>query len=244
MNGPGIKICGLSRIEDIQAVNEYLPDYIGFVFAPSKRQISGQAAATLKKELSPAIKAVGVFVNSPIDKITALVQQGIIDAVQLHGDMETFETPQYARDLREALKALRKEPPKELPKDPPDFVPVIRAVRVRDEKDILCAAAYPSDYLLLDTYVKGQYGGCGICFDWTLIPHIEKPWFLAGGLDVSNIKDALDTEAFCLDVSSAVETNGKKDPEKIKEIIQTVRSTQSCQKENLDSTADNLSPKR
>ena len=122
----GIKICGLTRPEDIAAVNEYRPDYIGFVFAPSKRNVSEMRAAGLKKLLSPDITAVGVFVNSPIDDIVRLVSRGIIGAVQLHGDMEGFETVQYAEDLKKALAAAR------LPRS----VPLIRAVRVKDGDDI------------------------------------------------------------------------------------------------------------
>ena len=205
----GIKICGLTRPEDIAAVNEYRPDYIGFVFAPSKRNVSEMRAAGLKKLLSPDITAVGVFVNSPIADIVRLVSRGIIDAVQLHGDMEGFETVQYAEDLKKALAA---------------SVPIIRAVRVKDGDDIRRAVSYPAEYLLLDTFVKDQYGGSGVRFDWSLIPHIEKPWFLAGGISASTIKEALNTEACCLDISSAVETDGRKDPKKIQEIIQTVRS--------------------
>ena len=171
-------------------------------------------AAGLKKLLSPDITAVGVFVNSPIDDIVRLVSRGIIGAVQLHGDMEGFETVQYAEDLKKALAAARLAA----------SVPLIRAVRVKDGDDIRRAVSYPAEYLLFDTFVKDQYGGSGVRFDWSLIPHIEKPWFLAGGISASTIKEALNTEACCLDISSAVETDGRKDPKKIQEIIQTVRS--------------------
>lgn len=209
-----IKICGLTRPEDIGAVNEYRPDYIGFVFAPGKRNVSEMRAAGLKKLLSPDITAVGVFVNSPIKDIVRLVGRGIIDAVQLHGDMEGFETSQYAKDLRNALSAAKNS----------GSVPIIRAVRVIGGEEIRRAVSYPADYLLFDTFTKDQYGGSGVRFDWSLIPHIEKPWFLAGGLSAATIQAALNTEACCLDLSSAAETDGRKDPKKIQEIIQTVRS--------------------
>lgn len=208
-----IKICGLTRPEDIAAVNEWRPDYIGFVFAPSKRNVSEMRAAGLKKLLSPDIKAVGVFVNSPIEDIVRIAQRGIIDAIQLHGDPDSYETEQYAKDLKSALKAVTRRP-----------VPIIRAVRVKDRDDILRAKSYPAEYLLFDTFVKDQYGGSGLRFDWDLIPPIEKPWFLAGGLSAATLGEALKTNAFCLDVSSAAETDGRKDPDKIKEIIQIVRS--------------------
>lgn len=210
----GIKICGLTRPEDIAAVNEYRPDYIGFVFAPSRRNVSEMRAAGLKKLLSPEIMAVGVFVNSPIEDIVRIASRGIIDAVQLHGDMDGFETARYAENLKKALAAAGLAA----------SVPLIRAVRVKDRNDIQRAVSYPAEYLLFDTFVKDQYGGSGVRFDWSLIPHIEKPWFLAGGLSAATIKEALKTEACCLDLSSAAETGGRKDPKKIQEIIQTVRS--------------------
>lgn len=209
-----IKICGLTRPEDIAAVNEYRPDYIGFVFAPSRRNVSEMRAAGLKKLLSPEIMAVGVFVNSPIEDIVRIASRGIIDAVQLHGDMDGFETARYAENLKKALAATGLAA----------SVPLIRAVRVKDRDDIQRAVSYPAEYLLFDTFVKDQYGGSGVRFDWSFIPHIEKPWFLAGGLSAATIKEALKTEACCLDLSSAAETDGRKDPKKIQEIIQTVRS--------------------
>ncbi len=220
-----IKICGLTRREDILAVNTWKPDYAGFVFAPGKRRLTGPEAQELKKLLLPEILAVGVFVNSPIEEILALTENKTIDLIQLHGD----ENPDYILELKGRLA--------------PGF-PVIKAIRVRQAEDMKNGEGLPADFLLFDTYTKGLYGGSGRTFDWSMIPDIKKPWFLAGGIDASNIKQAMKTEAFCLDLSSSLETEGKKDPGKIKEIIQTVRSEQPCQKENLDSTADNLSLKR
>ncbi|GLC80373.1 phosphoribosylanthranilate isomerase [Lacrimispora brassicae] len=227
MNSKGkrIKICGLTRREDILAVNTWKPDYAGFVFAPGKRRITGPEAQELKKLLLPEIQAVGVFVNSPIEDILALAENKTIDLIQLHGD----EDRDYILELKSRLAS---------------GLPVIKAVRVRQAEDMKEAEDLPADFLLFDTYTKGLYGGSGKTFDWSMIPDIKKPWFLAGGIDASNIKQAMKTEAFCLDLSSSVETEGKKDLSKIKTIIQTVRSEQPCQKENLDSTADSLSPKR
>ena len=220
-----IKICGLTRREDILAVNTWKPDYAGFVFAPGKRRLTGPEAQELKKLLLPEIPAVGVFVNSPVEEILALTENKTIDVIQLHGDEDT----DYILELKGRLA--------------PGF-PVIKAIRVRQAEDMKKGEDLPVDFLLFDTYTKGLYGGSGKTFDWSMIPDIKKPWFLAGGIDASNIKQAMKTEAYCLDLSSSLETEGKKDPEKIKDIIQTVRSEQPCQKENLDSTADNLSPKR
>ncbi len=226
MNSKGkkIKICGLTRREDILAVNTWKPDYAGFVFAPGKRRLTGTKAQELRELMLPEIPAVGVFVNSPIEDILSLTGKGIIDLIQLHGD----EDRDYLMELKSCLA--------------PGF-PVIKAIRVRQAEDRKEAENLPADFLLFDTYTKGLYGGSGNTFDWSMIPDIKKPWFLAGGIDSSNVRQAMKTMAYCLDLSSSVETDGKKDPQKIKEIIQTVRSEQPCQKENSDSTADNLSPK-
>lgn len=200
-----IKICGLTSMDDILTVNEVKPDYIGFVFAPSKRQISSDFAANLKAALSPDIQSAGVFVNSDLREIVTLVNDGVIDLIQLHGD----ETPGFIRSLKEMIS-----------------VPIIKAVRVQTAEDILFAQDFPCDYLLLDTYTKNSYGGTGITFDWSLIPPFCKPYFLAGGLEKNNISEAANTSAYCLDISSGVETNGKKDPSKIKHIIEIIRRTQ------------------
>ena len=197
-----IKICGLTTPGDIEAVNEAWPDYIGFVFAPSKRQVSFAQAAALKARLAPGIQAVGVFVNESAEQILALTKAGIIDVIQLHGD----ETNDMILDLKNQTK-----------------VPVIRAVRVQSTDDILHSLSIPSDYLLFDTYKKGTYGGSGHTFDWSCIPKINRPYFLAGGLNLGNITQAARTPACCLDISSGVETDGRKDPVKIKQIIQTIR---------------------
>lgn len=197
-----IKICGLTREADIHAVNRYLPDYAGFVFAPGKRQITGKKAAFLKELLSPKIQAVGVFVNAPAEEILYLAKSHVIDVIQLHGD----ETKEYTEYLMEHTQ-----------------LPIIKAVRVKNTVDILNAKKYPCSYLLLDTYVKESYGGSGKCFDWSLIPLLEKPYFLAGGLNAENMKNAQKTSACCLDFSSSLETEGKKDPEKIRTIIEIIR---------------------
>lgn len=198
-----IKICGLKRIEDIEAVNEYRPDYIGFVFALGrKRTVTAEQAAVLRSVLSKDIKAVGVFLNNDIDFVIDLADRGIIDLIQLHGD----EDESYLHTLRANTE-----------------IPIIRAVRVKSTDEILAADRLPVDYLLLDTYDKNAYGGTGKVFDWRIIPKITKPYFLAGGLDTENIAQALNVGAYCLDVSSGAETDGLKDKHKISELIQIVR---------------------
>ena len=145
-----IKICGLKRTEDISYVNELLPDFAGFVFAKSSRQVDAKKAAELKKQLSPKIKAVGVFVNAEPEFIDKLYQKQIIDLAQLHGD----ETADYIHRLKNLCPSL----------------PLIKAVRVQSTKQILEAEKLPCDYLLLDTWQKDSYGGSGKTFDRSLIP--------------------------------------------------------------------------
>lgn len=199
-----IKICGLSGIHDIEAVNEVLPDYIGFVFAQSSRRVNRQQAEKMKNLLDRRILAVGVFVNAAPSEIARLCKNDIIDMIQLHGD----EDISY-------ITALRNEVPN----------PIIKAVRARSSRQLLNAQSLPCDYLLLDTYQKDAYGGSGNSFDWSMIPKLEKPFFLAGGLNVKNIRAAAAADCcpYCLDVSSGAETKGIKDRDKIKEIVRIVR---------------------
>lgn len=203
-----IKICGISRISDIMAINQFPPDYIGFVFAESKRKVSPAEAVVLKKMLNPAVKTVGVFVNDDMGKIIQLCDLNIIDMIQLHGD----EDASYILELKDKVD-----------------VPVIKAVRVKSKQDILEAENLPSDYLLLDSYKDNTYGGTGKSFDWSLIPkkpYRKKPIFLAGGINRDNLINAFTTtEPYCIDISSGAETDGKKDPEKIKEIVCLFRNT-------------------
>lgn len=198
-----MKICGLRRREDILAVNRLLPDYIGFVFAGSRRRVSPQQAAALRRELAPQIRAVGVFVNAPADEILALERAGVIDLIQLHGD----EDEEYIRRLKEE-----------------SALPVIRAVRVCSREQIQEADRLPCDYLLLDTFTKGSYGGSGKQFDWGMIPSLKTPWFLAGGISLENLSAAMACRPFCIDVSSAVETDGWKDPAKMAAMVAAVRA--------------------
>lgn len=199
-----IKICGLTREEDIAAANRYLPDYIGFVFVESRRQVTPEQAHHLKKGLDPQIKAVGVFVNASLENIAALCGAGTIDLVQLHGD----ESSDYIRALKEKTTC-----------------PVIKAVRVQSPQQILQAQSLPCDLLLLDACQAGQYGGSGTAFDRSLIPPLYKPFFLAGGLDRVNIAQAIqECHPFGVDMSSGVETNGVKDEIKIRDIIAIIRS--------------------
>jgi phosphoribosylanthranilate isomerase len=195
-----IKICGLSREEDIYAVNRAMPDYIGFVFAPSRRQVSIGQAAKLKKILDRRIKAVGVFVNENMDTVLNLIKEGVIDIAQLHGD----EGSQYIKAVKSSCGCK-----------------VIKSVSVGESLPELPESA---DYLLFDT-LSGQLGGAGKIFDWGKLKNVAPgPYFLAGGLSCENVLNAINLlNPYCVDVSSGVETDGKKDAEKIFGFIRLVR---------------------
>jgi len=199
-----IKICGLSRLIDIDMVNNVLPDYIGFIFAKSKRQVDDNTALQLKSSLDPKIQAVGVFVNEDSNRIIQLCKDGVIDIIQLHGD----EGEGYIRQLKTSVSN-----------------PIIKAVRVRTAEDIRLAEELSCDYTLLDTYKENQYGGSGETFNWSIVPRGKKPFFLAGGIDTENVLEAIaKMDPFCIDVSSGVETAGYKDLDKIIDIVKKVRS--------------------
>ncbi|AKL98083.1 phosphoribosylanthranilate isomerase [Endomicrobium proavitum] len=194
-----IKICGLKRTEDIKYVNKYLPDYAGFVFAPSKRQVSVCAAAELRENMDERIKSAGVFVNEDIKNIELLCKEKIINLVQLHGD----EDDEYIKKLKDAVDN-----------------EIIKVVKINSQFSIL-NSQLPSnaDYLLFDSGA-----GSGKTFDWDLIKDYKKPYFLAGGINLDNVCDAVKTlSPYCIDVSSGVETGGVKDEKKISKIISLVR---------------------
>lgn len=196
------KYCGLTRPIDIEAANEMKPDYVGFVFAQSRRHVDDMQAQALRALLNPQIQAVGVFVNDTIEHIASLVRNNIIDIVQLHGEEDMDDI----QKLRQQITA-----------------PIIRAVRVQKTADIEQAACLPVDFLLFDTYVNDIHGGSGKMFDWSLIAQIDKPFFLAGGLQEDNISKALLTGAYALDISSGIETNGIKDIHKMRRIAAMIR---------------------
>ncbi|MBQ7944586.1 MAG: phosphoribosylanthranilate isomerase [Lachnospiraceae bacterium] len=194
-----IKLCGLRRECDIEYANELLPEYIGFVFAKkSKRYVSYEEAKQLKAMLDKRIMAVGVFVNEDIERITRLVQEGVIDIVQLHGR----EDEAYICRLRETVDC-----------------PIIQAFRIKDSQDIEVVRASGADYVLLDSG-----GGSGECFDWSLIEGLDRPYFLAGGLTFENVQEAIRRlQPFAVDVSSALETDGYKDKTKMEQFVDVVR---------------------
>ena len=195
-----IKICGLRRLEDIEMVNKYKPDYIGFVFADSKRKVSHKLASELKSNLDSEIISVGVFVDASQEEILELYDNGIIDMVQLHG----HEDENYIASLKEKTNSK---------------LQVINAIEMSEGIDLNEYANTQADYLLLDS---GK--GSGKTFDWHLIrKDLKKEFFLAGGLDISNICQAIrEFEPYAVDLSSSLETDGFKDENKIKEIMEVI----------------------
>lgn len=199
-----IKICGLMRIEDVDAVNFCQPDYVGFVFAASKRQISRVQAEEFRQKLLPEIQAVGVFVNEDKEEIAELLNQDIIDIAQLHGK----ETEEEIRWLRERTGK-----------------PVWKAVTVKSEADIAAWQNSEADMLVLD-----HGAGTGQSFDWSLLEKCSRPFFLAGGISESNLKTAILCKPNGIDVSSGAETDGQKDAEKIYRIVETIRKENQMSK--------------
>lgn len=197
-----IKFCGLTRLSDIEAANKLKPEYIGFVFWPrSKRLVTREQAAELKAGLDPAIKAVGVFVDEDLSVVKSLLDDGIIDIAQLHGN----EDEDY-------IKELKNKSGKQ----------VIKAFKIRSEDDGRQAEESPADMVLLDSGM-----GTGKTFDWDLIGSVSRPYFLAGGLGVDNAEEAVrKLHPYALDVSSGIETDGVKDEVKMAAFANAVRKEQ------------------
>ena len=194
-----IKLCGLSRKCDIEWVNALKPEYIGFVFwSKSKRNVPPQKAKELKDLLSPDIKAVGVFVDEPIENVAELLNDNIIDIAQLHGG----EDEEYIKKLRMLSGK-----------------PIIKAFLLKSESDAERAEKSTADYILVDSGT-----GTGKSFDWELLKNISRPYFLAGGLCCENISQAITAlDPYAVDVSSGIETNGCKDKNKMAAFVAAVR---------------------
>ncbi len=194
-----IKLCGLMTPQDIASANLLKPDYVGFVFAQgSRRALSLSQARELKRLLHPAILAVGVFVDEDPDVLASFVDMGCIDVVQLHGS----EDAAYIADIKRRLA-----------------VPVIQAFRIADAQDIRRAEESHADMILLDSGA-----GTGQRFDWTLPLQCRRPYFLAGGLGIDSVEEAMSSlHPAGLDVSSGIETGYAKDPNKMAAFVAQVR---------------------
>lgn len=191
-----IKICGLRRDQDIDIVNRYKPDYVGFIvdFPKSFRSISIEELKIFTRKLDSSINSVGVFVDEEINQVIECFKY--VDIVQLHG----HESDDYIRIVQE-------------------YGPVIKAFEIRSIEDINKALNSPADYILLD-----QGKGSGQTFDWSLIPSITRPFFLAGGITLENIENTKNIHPYAIDVSSSVETNQIKDELKVKQMIEKGRN--------------------
>ena len=210
---PKVKMCGISKVETIPAVVEAKPDYMGLVFAPSKRQVTVEQAKILIEELhkqcinhydTKVVKTVGVFVNETLDNLVRIADTANLDAVQLHGD----EDEAFIQSLKERTN-----------------VEIWKAVQIRSAADVEKWIDSSADILLFDAYHKDERGGTGEVFDWSSLDAFERPFMLAGGLDSTNVARAIRTvRPYGIDISSGIETNGVKDDEKIKAFTKIVNS--------------------
>ena len=205
-----IKICGLKRIEDIEAVNELCPDYVGFVFADfSHRYVDKETAVRLKGRLNPRIKAVGVFVNEDYNYVAELLNEGVIDIAQLHGD----EDEVYIERLR-GLTSDNEDEAKSA-----DSEKIIKAFNMSKIGNVSEIDNSSADMVLVDSGT-----GSGKTFDWNRLREIKRPYILAGGLGVQNIAEAVNTlQPYGVDVSSGVETDKLKDVNKMRSFVEIVR---------------------
>ena len=191
-----LKICGLTCEEDIAAVNEVKPDFAGFVIeVPGrKRSLTTEKVKVLIKGLDKNILPVGVFVNAAPELPISLLREGTLWAAQLHGD----EDEEYIEKIQNMTGK-----------------PVIKAFSIKTPEDVQRALRSPADYILLD---QGA-GGTGEPFDWTLVPPVRRPFFLAGGIGPENIRRAIGTlHPWAVDMSSSLENEGRQDPAKLRQI--------------------------
>lgn len=194
-----IKICGMRRPEDIEYANQTLPDYVGFILAKGfRRSITADQARAFKALLDPKIKAVGVFVDDPPDEIIALLEEGVIDMAQLHGQ-ESEEDIVY-------IKAVSGKT-------------VIKTVKAENRYMVEAWLDTAADYLLFDSGT-----GTGKTFDWGILEDVPGDFFLAGGLNPDNIGEAAGmAHPYAVDLSSGAETDGVKDLEKMRRAVEAVR---------------------
>lgn len=217
---PKVKMCGISKVETIPAIVDAKPDYMGLVFAPSKRQVTVDQAKILVEELhrgyakkygsdtehdkNGTIKTVGVFVNETVENLVTIANEANLDAVQLHGD----EDETFIQSLKERTN-----------------VEVWKAIQIRTAADTEKWIDSSADMLLFDAYHKDERGGTGEVFDWSSLDAFERPFMLAGGIDSTNVARAIRTvRPYGIDISSGIETNGVKDDEKITAFIKIVKS--------------------
>lgn len=198
-----IKVCGITTLDAGLAVESSKADFIGFVFAPSKRRVSPKNAATISASLSPSLKKVGVFVNESKENIQFIAEKVGLDYIQLHGD----ESAAFAKSLGwPIIKAFS--------------IGSVRADTIRN---------FPCDYYLVDSPPAEHRGGSGETFDWNRLTALKldhKKLILAGGLSTENVAEAIETvRPAGVDISSGVETDGIKDNQKINQFVAAAKIT-------------------
>lgn len=196
-----IKICGLRRRADIDIVNEYKPDFVGFVFCKSRRQVTKEEAKIFIDDLNQSIQTVGVFLNHPIEEVKEIASYCNLDILQFHGE----EDPDYLKEFK---------------------MPLWKSFRVRDRNFLRVIQRYRCEGYLFDSYSPKGQGGTGEKFNWEDLRDIktEGLFILAGGLHADNVEEGINTlQPDIVDISSGVEVEGYKDREKVRNFIKKVR---------------------
>lgn len=219
-----VKFCGISQEDIVPVLLETQPDYVGFIFAPSKRQVTVEQAKSITRSLQESVHTtsgnkccsrVGVFVNETIPTIVEITKAVPLSVVQLHGD----ETVTYIETLRSQLREEQLE-----------SIEIWKAIQVQGKEDILPWKQAPIDGLVVDAYSKEERGGTGKTIDWSLLDDVQVPYYLAGGIGLHNVARAIRRlQPYGLDMSSSLETNGQKDVKKIKSMAQIIKTvTNRC----------------
>ena len=213
-----VKFCGITQLDTVPVLLETGPDYVGFVFAPSKRQVTVEQAQFIARDLRDGLKTtsgakciscVGVFVNETIPTIVEIAKAVPLSVVQLHGD----ETIAYIESLRNQLQEQQLE-----------SVEIWKAIQVQGKEDMLPWEQAPIDGLVVDAYSKEERGGTGKTIDWSLLEGVQIQYYLAGGIGLHNVARAIRRlQPYGIDMSSSLETNGKKDAEKIRTMSQLIK---------------------
>lgn len=196
-----IKICGLKRPEDIEYVNEFKPEYVGFVFfPPSSRYVDVKTACELSAKLDKDIIPVGVFLDNTLEEILEVAESNAVSMLQFHG----VTAPEIVSRIK---------------KDKLTALPLIEAFSIKTHDDVERAVKSEADYILLDNGA----GGTGSAFDWNLLGNVDRDFFIAGGLNAQNVAEVLKLNPYAVDTSSGVETQKIKDRSKIGDFINRVR---------------------
>ncbi len=192
-----IKICGLRTPGDANAVNEAMPDYVGFILTEGfKRTVSEETARFLSKLIDPQIQRVGVFVNDDPARIKRMLYNGLIDIVQLHGT----ESDEYINELKSGEGS------------------IVKVFKIDDDFDLAKAEQSPADMIMFDSGA-----GSGEKFDWSKIKDCKRPFILAGGIGPGNIAEACEalkgSGLYAVDMCSSVDKGGHKDADLVLQAV-------------------------